>query len=61
MTNLKNWDAESRLNDFERNIDTLDKVRDGLPDDRVTANALSLIYGNLCQLYAELKDQFEVR
>ena len=34
-----NWDIEARLYDFECAIDTLDKISDGLPDDRKTTNA----------------------
>lgn len=55
MSVHKNWDAESRLYDLECAIDTLDKVKDGLPEDRTTANALGLIHSSLCHTYAELK------
>lgn len=57
MSLNQNWHAESRLDDFECTIDTPDKIRDGLPDDRETANALSVVYGNLCVLYAEFKER----
>lgn len=57
MSRDLNWDAESRLHEFECAIDTLDKIRDGLPDDRATANALSAVYTNLCALYSDFKDR----
>lgn len=57
MSRNLNWDAEARLHDFECAIDTLDKIRDGLPDDRATANALSAVYSSLCSVYADFKDR----
>ena len=57
MPNNNTWDAEARLYDLECAIDTLDKIRDGLPDDRTTANALGVVNDSLCKLYSELKER----
>lgn len=47
-----NFDAEAHLYEFECAIDTLDKIADGLPEDRTTANALTGLHQKLCKLYA---------
>jgi len=57
-TQSKKWDAESHLLDFERDLDILDLISDGLPDDPKTANALSRVHDNLSKIYSEFKIQF---
>jgi len=51
------WDAEQALYEFECTIDTVDKIRDGLPDDRATANALTAIHERLCGLHGQFKER----
>ena len=50
-----NWDIEADLYEFECIIDTLEKISDGLPEDRTTTNALNGVHGSLCKVYAEFK------
>lgn len=49
-------DSEAQLYDFECNIDLLDRLIDSLIDDRMTANALTGLRGNLERLYEEFAD-----
>ena len=50
-----NWDIEADLYVFECIIDTLDKISDGLPEDRTTTNALNGVHNSLCKVHAEFK------
>ena len=50
-----NWDIEADLYVFECIIDTLDKISDGLPEDRTTTNALNGVHSSLCKVHAEFK------
>jgi len=50
-----NWDIEANLYEFECVIDTVEKISDGLPEDRATTNALNGVHRNLCNVYAEFK------
>lgn len=50
-----NWDAEALLYEFECEIDTLDKISDGLPDDIITTNALNGLHAKLSNIYANFK------
>lgn len=60
MMNTPNlWNPESPLYDLERSIDTLSKISDGLPDDRETANAISVVITQLCEVYSTFKTHFE--
>ena len=49
------WDVESHLLDFERTIDMLDAISDGLTDDTRTANALIGVTDKLSNIHAEFK------
>jgi len=50
-----NWDIEANLYEFECVIDTVEKISDGLPEDRATTNALNGVHRNLCKVYAEFR------
>ena len=52
---LPDFDAEDRLFEFECIIDTIDKISDGLLDDRTTSNALIGIHAHLCKIHADFK------
>ena len=47
------WDAEALLYELECEIDTLDKISDGLPDDPITTNALNGLHAKLSNIHAE--------
>jgi len=49
------WDVESHLLDFERTIDMLDAISDGIIDDTRTANALIGVTDKLSNIHAEFK------
>ena len=53
----KNWDAEVPLYQFECLIDTIEKIADGLPEDRTTQNALNGVHGQLSGLHKEFMDR----
>ena len=64
MTNYKekimaslptNWDIEAHLYEFECVIDTVEKISDGLPEDRTTTNALNGVHSSLSKVHAEFK------
>jgi len=50
-----NWDAEALLYELECEIDTLDKISDGLPDDPITTNALNSLHAKLSNIHANFK------
>lgn len=50
-----NWDIEADLYEFECAIDILDKISDGLPEDRTTTNALNGVHAKLCKIYADFR------
>ena len=52
-----NWDAEAPLYRFECIIDTVEKIADGLQEDRTTQNALNCVHEQLCGLYKEFEDR----
>lgn len=56
MASKPNWDIEARLYEFECVIDTVEKISDGLPEDRATSNALNGVHSALCKVYAEFKE-----
>ena len=49
------WDSENTLSKFERAINTLDIISDGLPDDPRTASAILGVHDNLSNIHAEFK------
>lgn len=49
------FDAEASLFEFECMIDTLDKISDGLTEDRTTSNALIGVHTTLCKIYADFR------
>lgn len=51
------WDAEDTLYQLECEIDTLDKISDGLPDDPITTNALNSLHAKLSNIYAKFKTE----
>ena len=51
----RKWDIESDLQDFQRALDTLDLISDGLPDDPKVSNALNCLHGNLSEVYSNIK------
>ena len=51
------WDFESHLLDFERTIDMLDAISDGLIDDTRTANALIGVTDKFSKIHAEFKSR----
>jgi len=55
-----NWDIEAELYELECAIDMLDRISDGLPDDRVTTNALNGLYGMLSNVHTVLKKRLLV-
>lgn len=50
-----NWDIEAHLYELECVIDTVDKISDGLPEDRTTTNALNGVHASLSKFHAEFK------
>jgi len=56
---LPNFDAEASLYELECVIDTLDKISDGLPDDRTTSNAIVGICAKLSNIYADFKARLD--
>lgn len=55
-----NWDIEADLYEFECVIDTLEKISDGLPDDRTTTNALNGVHAALCKVHADFKARLNI-
>lgn len=51
----KNWDVEAPLYRFECLIDIVEKISDGLPEDRTTPNALNSVHEQLCQIHGEFR------
>ena len=59
-SNQPEWDKEATLYRFECAIDILDKISDGLPDDRITTNALNGLRDKLSNIHAEFGDRLMV-
>lgn len=49
------WDSEKHLYEFECELDTLDLIADGLPDDPRISNALNSLHNRLSNIHAQFK------
>ncbi|WP_017931625.1 hypothetical protein [Robiginitomaculum antarcticum] len=47
------WDAEAALYKFECALGILEKISDGLPEDKTTTHALNGLHSLMSNIYAE--------